>query len=137
MNDCAYAIIGAIALFSCTVAILVHGFPIARVCGNSMIPTFKDGDIILSTRFFHGYKIGEVYIFSPPDTKDPKKLVIKRLTKIMDTYLSPNEYLYFMGDNRADSNDSRNYGVVHSDKVVAKVLTKGGKNSEKTNTCIK
>lgn len=92
-------------------------FPLIEVCGNSMYPTFHDGDIILGSRLNKSPKKNEVYVFNPPTGE---KYVIKRLTHInRDT-----GKLFFEGDNPDFSYDSRMYGYVSKDKIVARyVLT--------------
>ena len=96
------------------VAILYYAFPVIQVCGDSMNPTFKDGDIILGCRLF-SIKKREVYIYHPPVGE---KYVIKRLTQVSST----TNKLFFEGDNPDYSYDSRMYGYVARDKVVARYI---------------
>ena len=95
-------------------AILYYIFPLIEVCGDSMNPTFKDGDIILGCRIFT-IKKNTVYVFHPPVGE---KYVIKRLTQVSST----TNKLFFEGDNPDHSYDSRMYGYVSRDKVVAKYI---------------
>lgn len=103
-----------IALIVVVLAVLYYIFPIIQVCGDSMYPTFNDGDIILGCRLF-SLKIKEVYVFHPPVGE---KYVIKRLTQVSST----TNKLFFEGDNSDHSYDSRMYGYVSRDKVVAKYI---------------
>lgn len=87
-------------------------FPPIMVCGDSMFPTYNDGDILIGCRFFK-MKISSVYVFHPPLGE---KYVVKRLTDCTD------EGLYFEGDNKKISFDSRYYGCVERREIVAKCL---------------
>lgn len=80
-----------------------------------MYPTFNDGDIILGCRFLKDYKVGSVLIYTPPVGE---KYVIKRLTQIS----SITGKFFFEGDNADHSYDSRMYGYVSRDKIVAQYL---------------
>lgn len=93
-------------------AILSYIFPVIQVCGTSMLYTFNDGDIILGCRLFTLEK-DAVYVFHPPAGEE---YVIKRLTRISETA----NKLFFEGDNPEHSYDSRMYGYVSRDKVVAR-----------------
>lgn len=96
--------------------VLWYVFPLIQVCGESMYPTFKDGDIILGCRLC-SIKKEAVYVFHPPAGEE---YVIKRLTQISPT----TNKLFFEGDNPDYSYDSRMYGYVSRDKIVARyVLT--------------
>ena len=96
------------------IATLAYVFPIIEVCGDSMNPTFKNGDIILGCRLCT-LKRKSVYVFHPPVGE---KYVIKRLTQVSP---STNK-LFFEGDNPDYSYDSRMYGYVSRDQVVAKYI---------------
>ena len=103
-----------IALLIVVIAILYYVFPVIQVCGDSMYPTFKDGDIIIGCRLC-SIERNEVYVFHPPVGE---KYVIKRLTQVSST----TNKLFFEGDNPDHSYDSRMYGYVARDKVVAKYI---------------
>jgi signal peptidase I len=57
-------------------------FPLVNVCGNSMFPTYHDGEIILSRRIFRKNKIkpGDVMVFKHPTVKN--RLLIKRVSEV-------------------------------------------------------
>lgn len=99
-------------------AVLYHLFPIVTVCGDSMYPTFKDGEIILATRLFRKSKLkkGDVVIYHAPN--DGRRVVIKRIDEI-NTHSG---VMYCLGDNSEVSYDSRVYGYVSLSKLVCKPI---------------
>lgn len=103
-----------IVLIAVVVAVLCYIFPIIEVCGDSMYPTLKNGDLLLGCRLYT-LKKKAVYVFHPPVGN---KYVVKRLTQVS----SVTNKLFFEGDNSDHSFDSRMYGYISRDKVVAKCL---------------
>jgi nickel-type superoxide dismutase maturation protease len=87
-----------------------------QIKGNSMLPIFKDGDIVLVNRLsylFRKPKINDIVA-----VKDPRdnKILIKRIKKI-------EEQMYFVvGDNKLSSTDSREFGMIGKNQIVGKVL---------------
>lgn len=115
-----------------TVAVLVNLFPLVRVCGDSMLPCYRDGDILVSIRLCALYrklfiKPGCVYVVTPPRNEEHReKYAIKRLRGA--DY--PNNHFYVHGDNASISYDSRFYGPLKMKDFTCKVLfrlKKGGK----------
>lgn len=102
------------------VARWIYMHPICLVCGLSMYPTFDDGSIILTERVDNlEIEKGEVYVFKRP-TSDGKTLnVIKRVHDIK--FEDGKMLCYILGDNPPMSYDSRKYGYINSEEVVAKV----------------
>ena len=98
--------------------ILFYIFPIIQVCGDSMYPNFKDGEIIIGCRIFSMKEKG-VYIYHPPVGEN--KYVIKRL---INAHPKNSNRLFFRGDNYDHSFDSRHYGYVCRKEVVAKYIFK-------------
>ena len=85
------------------------------VKGNSMLPTYKDGDSI-SLRRFEGQKIkvNDIVICSHPFKTNLK--ILKRVTKIKD-----GTKLFLEGDNInvSSSEDSHNFGYIDKSNVIA------------------
>lgn len=102
------------------VAVLFY-FPLIEVKGNSMFPTFEDGQYLHARRItrFDKLKVGAVYVFYSP--KD-NKVLIKRLNYIIEADFARTEYCYFLGDNAIESNDSRHFGYVSRKNIIAVVL---------------
>lgn len=107
----------------CIVAIILfYIFPLAKVEGRSMFPTYKEGSVLLTTRFFKLHK-GRVYVYSKTNEEGYEYLVVKRLTELHT--FSPNDtWCYFEGDNPTESYDSRHYGFINAENIVAQVLWK-------------
>ena len=109
-----------ILIIAVVAMILIYSFPIVYICGNSMYPTYKDGEKILSTRLFFpdNLKVGDVVIFTPPSkTHDEVQFVIKRVQHIND-----NGKFFLVGDNLDGSYDSRDYGYVDESHLISKAI---------------
>ena len=103
------------------VLIINHLFPVIQVIGDSMFPTYIDGEYLFGTRVFRKstLKEGEVIIYRSPTEED--RVVIKRIDSILKDSQGGYHY-YCLGDNAECSYDSRNYGYVPSKNVVCKVV---------------
>lgn len=94
-------------------------FPLIQVIGDSMHPTYLNGDIIIGYRFFRKskLKVGQVILYECPTDG---LTVIKRIAEIK--VYEGKRYFYCLGDNPDNSNDSRNYGYVSSKNLICKVV---------------
>lgn len=105
---------------------LFYAFPLAIVKGRSMLPTYKDGDVLLTTRLFNRnkLKIGQVYVYKRVNEDDGQEhLVVKRLTDVISyPLLGLENQCYFEGDNPKESYDSRQYGFINAEQIVSKVI---------------
>lgn len=84
-----------------------------QIYGHSMVPVLPPGTTVYALTWFHKHrlKIGDVVIFSH-DNKEK----IKRIDKVKDGKI------YVLGDYSAESSDSRDFGWLHMDQVLAKVV---------------
>lgn len=94
-------------------------FPLVNVVGNSMYPTYKDGEIIFSTRLFnrHHLKRGDVVTFNSYNVSGERRIVIKRVAIVDEK-----KGVYCLGDNPSVSYDSRFYGYVPFENIVTKII---------------
>src|SRR6267154_4164066 len=84
-------------------------FVIRQVEGRSMEPTLKPGQLVIgrAARVFHP---GDVVIVSHDGLEK-----IKRIER------QQGDLIYLLGDNPSGSTDSRNFGWVQAQAIVAKV----------------
>ena len=88
-----------------------------KVEGNSMLPTYKNCDVVLVNKL--------AYVFSVPKIdhvvviKNPKgRYIIKRINKVS------NDQFFVVGDNTKESTDSRSFGWIGKKDIVGKVTGK-------------
>lgn len=104
------------------IGILIYLFPVIETDGRSMLPTYKSGAYLLGMRLFKYKKLqkGKCYVYTRYDGEGEAHIVIKRL--IHFTHIGDEIYCYFEGDNEAESYDSRHYGYINAENIIAKVL---------------
>jgi len=88
---------------------------IRKVRSPSMAPKLRPGQWIIATRLFRKLRPGEVVIIE----KNHKQL-IKRIERI--EHIEGRERLFVIGDNLNASADSRQFGWLSRDAVIARVL---------------
>lgn len=84
---------------------------VRRVQGDSMLPAFKPGGIVVGTGYYNVLR--------------PNDVVIVRhggLEKIKRIHMINKDHLFLVGDNDKHSTDSRSFGWLHVSVVRAKVL---------------
>lgn len=91
----------------------MSGLPLClyRVSGQSMLPTYKPGDLVLGWKKFKP-KVGDVVVvmFDRPR--------IKRVKQVLA------DGVWVEGDNPDHSSDSRDLGTVKWDNILAKAVAK-------------
>lgn len=109
-----------IAIVLLVVLVKQNIFPIITVCGNSMYPTYHDGEILIGNSLYpkKKLKMGDVILYYAPNSD--KRIVIKRIHH----HFKSNGVIYFycLGDNPSESHDSRNYGYISQADIICKVV---------------
>ena len=146
-----YDLIGVVPVFLAVVVILnAFFFSPAIVHGPSMEPTFYENDAVMIYHFVNHYKQNDVIIYDRGDALLIKRLVALPgdLLLVNDegvfvngekvgtinvgslAYYEPYSgivpvgYYYLLGDNAAESNDSRYFGLINGTDLLGKVIVK-------------
>ena len=89
----------------------VKPFLIRRIKGASMAPKLRPGQLIIATSIFRKLRPGDV-VFVERDNKQ----FIKRIERVEQ------DKLFVIGDNLPASTDSRHFGWLKKEDVIAKVF---------------
>lgn len=84
---------------------------IRKISGHSMVPVLPPNTLIVGFKKFRNLQVNDVIIFSHNNREK-----IKRITDIR------NDELYVLGDLAEESTDSRHFGWIPKNSVVAKVV---------------
>ncbi len=93
-----------------------------RVVGNSMAPLLKQGDeVLLDPRAYHGHlpKVDEIVVAWHPNSADLK--IVKRVA-----FVDEDGCCFLVGDNRQESEDSRTFGLIPTDRILGRVTSRFG-----------
>jgi phage repressor protein C with HTH and peptisase S24 domain len=86
-------------------------FAIRQVYGHSMMPVLPPGTIVFGWRWFRRLRPGDVVIFWHNN-----KEKIKRIDRLED------RKVYVLGDHEPASTDSRDFGWLDADTVIARLV---------------
>ncbi len=84
---------------------------VRRVVGESMMPTFRSGQLVFASRLFRRLRPGNIVVVEHGGLEK-----VKRISQVDDGML------VLLGDNRSASTDSRSFGPVPTSAVVGKVV---------------
>jgi hypothetical protein len=108
----------------------VH-FKAVEVRGDSMSPTYNDGDWLLFRLFpvnsltpnLAGKLMGKVVLIQRQSEVGADFLQVKRVTKVTNNpdFLSEVE-IWVEGDNKSASTDSRSWGALDYEEVIGKLI---------------
>lgn len=123
LKICINIVIIILALLILVLRIFV--FDVVKVKGNSMYPTLNNNDIVVVNKLAQ-IQNNDIIVLKNPIAKG---YIIKRVIKSSGNYiyyknkkiiLKNNEF-FVMGDNRNQSTDSRNFGIINLDMIVGVV----------------
>lgn len=113
--------------------VLRRRYVVARVWGQSMSPTFQDGERVVATRRRH-YRVGDVIVFRPRSEATKATEVVWRIKRIAavagdpvpawletDHPVVPADRVVVVGDNTGHSEDSRQLGYIEIVRVAGAV----------------
>ena len=84
-----------------------------KIDGDSMNPSMNHGDEFIFEKYLNQkICLGDILLFSHPYLK--KKNLVKRVTKIKE-----GDLFFLEGDNPNYSSDSRSFGFIKKDKIIA------------------
>lgn len=107
--------IGLLVAIICGICLyLMYKYPCVQVVGDSMEPTYYNGQYLMAVRVSKSRELhkGKVYVFKTL----MGEIAIKRLDH------SSSLGLFFIGDNIRCSFDSRSYGYVPRENVIAEII---------------
>lgn len=138
------AAVACVAVIAIAVLVIRRFFLIATVVGHSMRPTLSPGDrLLVRRRGLRFVRRGDLVVLAhrPPADADPSaddgRYLVKRAAAVpgdavppgisVPASVVPAERLVALGDNKAQSYDSRAAGFFRSDEVVGLVLRRVGR----------
>ena len=86
---------------------------IYKVRDNSMLPAIRDGDYVIAIGWHGRVRRGDVVVLMHPAGT---MLLVKRVDAV------DAESVYVVGDNLAESKDSRHFGAVRRKSLLGKVV---------------
>ena len=87
------------------------------VCeGDSMLPTLKDGEVVLVEKAAK-IEVGDIVVARHPVEQTSE--LVKRVERINER-----GHYFLVGDNLEDSNDSRHFGAVTREYIKGKIVAR-------------
>lgn len=85
---------------------------IRQVVGTSMSPTLRAGQIVIATGRFGYVHAGDIVIIDHDGREKIKRV----------SHVDPDKGIYVLGDNPGESTDSRSFGWIDHEDIIAKVI---------------
>lgn len=102
----------------CGILIAVNKhYKLMMISGFSMLPSLKNRELVIVKKDVTNVTVGSTYAFYNPDNLP----CVKRLSKVLVSPSNGKISLFFLGDNEADSIDSRSYGFIDYSKLIGEV----------------
>ena len=121
------SLFGALVLAGVAARLLRGGLPVGRyvVEGPSMEPAYRSGDRVLVNRIAYAHAApaaGDVVVLRDPGR--PSHHLLKRIARSPDGGDAASGRYYVLGDNAAQSRDSRQFGTVARRQIVGRAWRK-------------
>ena len=97
-------------------------FKAVEIRGDSMSPTYNDGDWLLFRLLPAKVRVGKVVLIQRQSQVGTDFLQVKRVTQISNNTNKRKEEFWVEGDNKSASTDSRSWGALDSNEVIGKLL---------------
>ncbi len=117
--------ISAVVIAAAAVRLLrvIGSLPVSRyvVEGSSMEPAFRTGDRVLVNRLAYRRReprAGEVVVLHDPERRG--HVLLKRIADAPSAAAPEPSQVYVLGDNIAESRDSRSFGYVDRDAIIGR-----------------
>jgi nickel-type superoxide dismutase maturation protease len=114
------AIFGGVITVAAAIALARTALLVVRVAGDSMIPSLRSGDAVLTVRrrLTGPIRPGDVVVCRlPPEVPGPDGYLIKRVTSVVPGQIT------LQGDSE-HSYDSRAFGPIPQDYVLGRVIAR-------------
>jgi len=121
------SLFGALVLAGVAARLLRGGLPIGRyvVEGPSMEPAYRSGDRVLVNRIAYARAapaVGDVVVLRDPEQRG--RHLLKRIAPAPDGGDAASGRCFVLGDNAAESRDSRRFGTVARRQIVGRAWRK-------------
>lgn len=83
-----------------------------RIVGDSMLPAFRASQIVIGFGWFTNVSPGDVVIIRHGG--------LEKIKRVHD--IQPDKGVFVLGDNPSQSTDSRSFGWLDFDEIIAKVI---------------
>ena len=148
----AHLLLRLVLIAAISYVVLTYGFAVLQVSGNEMLPSVKDGDLVIAYRLQKDFYHDDVVVYFHDGNKcvgriaavagdmveitDTGMLIVNGTTQSGEIYFVtypkengntayrvPENSYYILGDHRTSSTDSRDFGAVSAYDLIGKVIS--------------